>query len=305
MPVLLRSFPGPIARSKTFLGLILFVRLHNNFEYLFQPLTMCYPCHVSTCSIYTAPQNGRGWKGPLEIIQSNPPAKALSVKARLGGALSNPIYWKMSLPMARGWTRWSLKVCSNPNHCIILSGTSFFWYGEWWTSAFHNSLFVLFLKVIWNEQIWITQVKKTNVSQHPECQKWCVCAHKHLTRAGEGSRGSKSTHTYPDNHSGGKKKKIAFYQTEIKWISATAEWLGNSIHFNVVRAVIPIFVQRHWASQEQLEKVFNIFCIFYMYFFPLKWYCCMLAGIIQTSRLPLVFCLYILFTGRAGSNPCV
>lgn len=136
-----------------------------------------------------------------------------------------------------------------------------------------------------------------NVSQHPECQKWCVCTHRHPIRAGEGSSESKSSHPCPDNHSGGKKKKkIALYQTEIKWISATTEWLGNSMRFNVLWAVILIFIQRHWVSQEQLEKVFNIFCTFYMYFFPLKWYCCMLAGIAQTSRLPrFSVCIYYLW----------
>lgn len=82
-------------------------------------------------------------------------------------------------------------------------------------------------------------------------------------------------------------KKIALYKTEIKWISAIAEWLGNSIHFNVLWAVIPIFIQRHSVSQKQLAKVFNIFCNFYMYFSPVKWYCCMLAGITQISWISL------------------
>lgn len=62
--------------------------------------------------------------------------------------------------------------------------------------------------------------------------------------------------------------------------------------------------------KSSLKKVFNIFCTFtyffnvYFFFLPLKRYCCKLAGITQTSHLPVVFCLYILFIGRACSNPC-
>jgi len=40
-------------------------------------------------------------------------------QARLDGALSNLIWWKMSLLTAGGWTRWLLKVLSNPNHSVL------------------------------------------------------------------------------------------------------------------------------------------------------------------------------------------
>lgn len=137
----------------------------------------------------------------------------------------------------------------------------------------------------------------------------CVCVHTQTPYLRKGGKEREWGHTYiyQENHSGGKKKKkIALYQAEIKWISATAEWLGNSIHFNALWAVIPIFIQRHWVSQERFEKsiqhflYFHIF--FWVYFWPLKWYCCKLAGITQISS-PLVFCLYILFIGRTDSNP--
>jgi len=42
-------------------------------------------------------------------------------KARLDGALSHLVQWKVTLPMAGGvGTRWSLEVLSNPNHAMIL-----------------------------------------------------------------------------------------------------------------------------------------------------------------------------------------
>ena len=45
-------------------------------------------------------------------------------QAKLDGVLSNLVWLKMSLLMARGWTRWPLKVPSNPNYSVI-SGDSF------------------------------------------------------------------------------------------------------------------------------------------------------------------------------------
>jgi len=41
-------------------------------------------------------------------------------KARLDGALSSPIQWKMSLLMAGGWTGWPGEVPPSPNHPVIL-----------------------------------------------------------------------------------------------------------------------------------------------------------------------------------------
>jgi len=41
-------------------------------------------------------------------------------KVRLDGALSSLIELKMSLLIARGWTRWPLKVLSNQKHSVIL-----------------------------------------------------------------------------------------------------------------------------------------------------------------------------------------
>ena len=52
-------------------------------------------------------------KSPLEVF-----------KVRLDGALSNLIWWKMSLHGRRGWTRWSSKVPSNPPHSVILNERS-------------------------------------------------------------------------------------------------------------------------------------------------------------------------------------
>jgi len=48
-------------------------------------------------------------------------APSLAVfKARLDGALSNLVWWKMSLLMAGGWNQMILKVPSNPYHSMIL-----------------------------------------------------------------------------------------------------------------------------------------------------------------------------------------
>jgi len=48
-------------------------------------------------------------------------APSLAVfKARMDGALSTLGWWKMSLPMARGWNQMIFKVPSNPNHSMIL-----------------------------------------------------------------------------------------------------------------------------------------------------------------------------------------
>ena len=47
------------------------------------------------------------------------PSLAVS-KARLDGALSNLVWWEMSLLMAGGWNQMSFKVPSNPTHSMIL-----------------------------------------------------------------------------------------------------------------------------------------------------------------------------------------
>ena len=41
-------------------------------------------------------------------------------EARLDGALSNLVWWKVSLPMAGGLELVIFKVPSNPNHSMIL-----------------------------------------------------------------------------------------------------------------------------------------------------------------------------------------
>jgi len=41
-------------------------------------------------------------------------------KARLDGALSNLVWWKVSLLMAGAWNQMIFKVPSNPNHSMIL-----------------------------------------------------------------------------------------------------------------------------------------------------------------------------------------
>jgi len=43
-----------------------------------------------------------------------------NIQGQSGRALSNLVWWKMLLLMAEGWTRWPLKVPSNPNHSVIL-----------------------------------------------------------------------------------------------------------------------------------------------------------------------------------------
>jgi len=48
-------------------------------------------------------------------------APSLAVfKARLDGALSTLVWWKVSLPMAGGWDLTICKVPSNPNRSVIL-----------------------------------------------------------------------------------------------------------------------------------------------------------------------------------------
>ena len=41
-------------------------------------------------------------------------------KVRLDGALSNLVWWKVSLPWQGGWNWVIFKVHSNPNHSVIL-----------------------------------------------------------------------------------------------------------------------------------------------------------------------------------------
>ena len=60
----------------------------------------------------------RAWpRFPREAVAA--PSLAV-LKARLDGALSNLVWWKMSLPMAWGWNQMSFKVPSSPNHSMIL-----------------------------------------------------------------------------------------------------------------------------------------------------------------------------------------
>ncbi|KAK4829894.1 hypothetical protein QYF61_007286 [Mycteria americana] len=55
---------------------------------------------------------------PREVVDA---PSLETFKVRLDGALSNLIQLKMSLLIAGGgWTRWPLKVPSNPNHSMIL-----------------------------------------------------------------------------------------------------------------------------------------------------------------------------------------
>ena len=54
---------------------------------------------------------------PREAVAA--PSLAVS-KARLDGALSNLVYWKVSLPMAGGWNQMICKIPSNPHHSVIL-----------------------------------------------------------------------------------------------------------------------------------------------------------------------------------------
>jgi len=58
------------------------------------------------------------WPGlPREAVVA--PSLAV-LKARLGGALSNLGWWKMSLLTAGVWNQVSFKVPSNPNHSVVL-----------------------------------------------------------------------------------------------------------------------------------------------------------------------------------------
>ena len=58
------------------------------------------------------------WNGlPSEAVDA-PSLEAL--KARLDGAVSNLVYWEVSLPIAGGWFETILKVPSNPNHSMVL-----------------------------------------------------------------------------------------------------------------------------------------------------------------------------------------
>lgn len=41
-------------------------------------------------------------------------------KAKVDGAWRNLVSWKLSPPMAGGWTTWPLMVTSNPNYSVIL-----------------------------------------------------------------------------------------------------------------------------------------------------------------------------------------
>ena len=41
-------------------------------------------------------------------------------KARLDGAVSNLVWWEVSLPIAGGWNYMILNVPSNPNHSMVL-----------------------------------------------------------------------------------------------------------------------------------------------------------------------------------------
>ena len=47
------------------------------------------------------------------------PSLAVS-KARLDGAWSNLVWWRVSLPVAGGWDWMGFKVPSNPNRAVIL-----------------------------------------------------------------------------------------------------------------------------------------------------------------------------------------
>jgi len=61
----------------------------------------------------------RPWpRSPREAVAA--PSLAV-LEARLDGALSNLVWWKMSLLMAGGWNQMIFKVPSNPHHSRILS----------------------------------------------------------------------------------------------------------------------------------------------------------------------------------------
>jgi len=65
---------------------------------------------------------------PMRVVKHWPrlPREAVAapslavLKARLDGALSNLVWWEMSLLMAGGWNQMSFKVPSNTNHSVIL-----------------------------------------------------------------------------------------------------------------------------------------------------------------------------------------
>jgi len=60
---------------------------------------------------------------PRELVD----APSLEVfKARLDGALSTVVWWKVSLPMAGGWNEIAYKVSSNPNHSDSVNRTASF-----------------------------------------------------------------------------------------------------------------------------------------------------------------------------------
>jgi len=59
----------------------------------------------------------RCWnRQPREVVD----APSLEVfKVRLDGALSNLVYWEVSLPIAEGWNQIILKVPSKSSHSVI------------------------------------------------------------------------------------------------------------------------------------------------------------------------------------------
>ena len=67
---------------------------------------------------------------PREVVGA-PPLETF--KVRLGGGLSNPLQLKMALLIAGDWTRWPLKVLSNPNYSMTLDSmlTSILWKTHW------------------------------------------------------------------------------------------------------------------------------------------------------------------------------
>jgi len=96
-------------------------------------------------------------------------------KARLNGALSNLISWKVSLPVAGGWNDIIYKVSSNPNHSMICymlkwmpfslrcissnrnSGAMFFicsWHSSWWQTdlSFGRSLEISLSSPQWSKR---------------------------------------------------------------------------------------------------------------------------------------------------------
>lgn len=59
----------------------------------------------------------RPWNRFLREVLDAPSLKAFNV--RLGGSLSNPVYWKVYLIMAEDLEPDDFKVFSNPNHSLI------------------------------------------------------------------------------------------------------------------------------------------------------------------------------------------